>query len=684
MATTISTQDIVDAKRDIEDIGEAVNEVKIVSPRYGEDFKSLPMIAAEAQTAINEWQDAINTIVVNDGVPALAISDASGETQQEINDNLKSSVFYHIDNLEDAQKMLGSIIEYQGKHFKVSAEQSKDIRHPIIKSGDAYLIPHDYTTLSFNSQSALTVTSDIQSDDYKREGVDPNGNALQGFLIDNVNNRAFLSSCKMDNTVGINIVNEYDYSNGQIGALIARSDNLSMGHADFFAVTERDDKRAIWFYKPPTGQDGANGTILGVEWKNGCTDADAFVSIPIAGKIPHSNTIQVNNFDEDTLLVRASNNNLIDIDELYGGNIVIKKTMSLYWSPKSVIMNSPRQSGGGIVNVHYALTGVQIVMPDGCFYAANAIGGEKYMMQSIHRPDAVDQDEVEGVSFWWNSTALQFEPRITSFEWQTGRVRFYSFESGRQTSFDLFRTKTFNVSYGTGQFRGNSSSLATPSWIESGGLLVGGTQFSGRWGNSFDASKFSIEQWASGSDGRYGARIAYDGFTMMMDAQADSQLPRGVRFMFDEDVGAQVTRDATMFGLRLTKNQIAGGRIHVRDADKIGILVDVVRSGKPAYYSSASGVDFAVSATASMKFGRYNITTGEVTQLMYLNDTALRPSTTNMLDLGASSGRWKKGWFNQLNLSSLSVYADNTSAKADGLSNGDVYRTSTGQLMVVF
>lgn len=79
MATTISTQDIVDAKRDIEDIGEAVNEVKIVSPRYGEDFKSLPMIAAE-------FQDAINTIVVEDGIPALAVSDASGKTQQEIND----------------------------------------------------------------------------------------------------------------------------------------------------------------------------------------------------------------------------------------------------------------------------------------------------------------------------------------------------------------------------------------------------------------------------------------------------------------------------------------------------------------------------------------------------------------------------------------------------------------------
>lgn len=81
----VTRQELIDAKRDARDLGEAVNEVKIVSPRYGEDFKSLPMISAEAQNTINEWQDAVNTIVVNDGVPALAVSDASGKNQQEIN-----------------------------------------------------------------------------------------------------------------------------------------------------------------------------------------------------------------------------------------------------------------------------------------------------------------------------------------------------------------------------------------------------------------------------------------------------------------------------------------------------------------------------------------------------------------------------------------------------------------------
>ena len=89
MATTISTQDIVDAKRDIDDIGKAVNEKVIVSPRYGEDFKSLPMIAAEAQSTIGDWETAISLITQEGGIPALAVSDVSGATQQAINDESK-------------------------------------------------------------------------------------------------------------------------------------------------------------------------------------------------------------------------------------------------------------------------------------------------------------------------------------------------------------------------------------------------------------------------------------------------------------------------------------------------------------------------------------------------------------------------------------------------------------------
>lgn len=86
MAQTLTDQDFQNAKIDIEDIGQSVNESMVITPRYGAPYKSIPMLSSEAQTTINEWQAAINTIVINGGVPALAVSDAGGSTQQDIND----------------------------------------------------------------------------------------------------------------------------------------------------------------------------------------------------------------------------------------------------------------------------------------------------------------------------------------------------------------------------------------------------------------------------------------------------------------------------------------------------------------------------------------------------------------------------------------------------------------------
>jgi hypothetical protein len=42
------------------------------------------------------------------------------------------------------------------------------------------------------------------------------------------------------------------------------------------------------------------------------------------------------------------------------------------------------------------------------------------------------------------------------------------------------------------------------------------------------------------------------------------------------------------------------------------------------------------------------------------------------------------GVFETINLLNTPVYADNATAKAGGLADGDVYRTSTGDLKVVY
>ena len=52
MADMVTVQELENAKIDARTIGESVNENKIVTPRYGAPFKSMPMIAEEMQSVI--------------------------------------------------------------------------------------------------------------------------------------------------------------------------------------------------------------------------------------------------------------------------------------------------------------------------------------------------------------------------------------------------------------------------------------------------------------------------------------------------------------------------------------------------------------------------------------------------------------------------------------------------------
>lgn len=89
MAQILTDQDFQNAKIDIEDIGEAVNEVKIVSPRYGEDFKSIPMVSAELQDAIDV---AAAAGAGANGWTDLLIQTAGGSTQRAKNNLFQSQI----------------------------------------------------------------------------------------------------------------------------------------------------------------------------------------------------------------------------------------------------------------------------------------------------------------------------------------------------------------------------------------------------------------------------------------------------------------------------------------------------------------------------------------------------------------------------------------------------------------
>ena len=81
----VTVQELENVKIDVRTAGEAVNENKIVTPRYGVPFKSFPMIA-------EEMQSVIGTIIAG-GVPANIVADASGLSQQQVNDNNEAALF---------------------------------------------------------------------------------------------------------------------------------------------------------------------------------------------------------------------------------------------------------------------------------------------------------------------------------------------------------------------------------------------------------------------------------------------------------------------------------------------------------------------------------------------------------------------------------------------------------------
>ena len=62
----------------------------------------------------------------------------------------------------------------------------------------------------------------------------------------------------------------------------------------------------------------------------------------------------------------------------------------------------------------------------------------------------------------------------------------------------------------------------------------------------------------------------------------------------------------------------------------------------------------------------------------------LIPTTDNNINIGSAGNRLGKLYTGRANISSISTFSDNASAIAGGLIIGDLYKTSTGQLMVVF
>ena len=88
---SFNSQTFDNLERDISDTGEAINECKIISPRYGLRFKSIPLISKEADAKVSELSSAIDTALAAGAGSAGWIADLveyGGVNQTAINDGL--------------------------------------------------------------------------------------------------------------------------------------------------------------------------------------------------------------------------------------------------------------------------------------------------------------------------------------------------------------------------------------------------------------------------------------------------------------------------------------------------------------------------------------------------------------------------------------------------------------------
>ena len=561
----------------------------------------------------------------------------SGRTQEQENKALAKSVFYHVDNLIDAEKYTGYIVEYRGKHFKVSVEPSKDIRHPVIRSGSSYLIPIDHTAVNFN----LSDYAEVGLINNPSEFSKPNGKSQQGILIDNKNNSIFVSSCEVDESLITGKIFEYDFTDGVLGNLKSSSGLLSIGHADFFAITIEGNVRNLWFYKPKpeTGQYGVGGDLVRVPWSNGCTDSNIDLTISSIG-FDVTRRLEVTNFDADNLLIRGQYDYIIPISEMNDGRLSVIDKKSWQWTENVIEVVAPRQQSKGICNVQASASGVFVKQDNSVFVGLSAIGMNKATVAKVNQASEDADCEIEGLDFYWDSEKLQYNPIISTWAWNSGIVKIYNLASRNNIKNTLFSMKYLTTSLG-GQTSSNArNALHTPMNMSCSGLLIGGSQSPSRTGDLvYKPEDFFIEQWSNGNAGRFGARIVYDTSRIMIDSSKDTVLPDGYRYQINNTVGVQIVEDGVNIGKSRNKDTSQLSCLDVKSENIPAIHARALENDMPAYVASSNRVDYA--GTGSIKFGTYTEATNIATRIGFLNATMFSPYTTNSLSLGQASAVFK-------------------------------------------
>lgn len=229
----ITQQTINDFAQDIATAGEAVNEDRVITPRYGAPYKSMPMLLrmldamlSSGQIALNDLQDAIDIAAAAgagaNGWTTSIVVDSSGETQQQINDKYSKfkqpevgaierdlsvrakDIQYGADyatlqNAVDAQRSATSKIELGNKKYILTA--------PLNIKGYSYISGQGfYSDLTFSGAgNGIVYTGTGLQDDHGQR-------KLSDFQIRGDNTVSGYLGVKNGTTIGYQHVNTGHYS----------------------------------------------------------------------------------------------------------------------------------------------------------------------------------------------------------------------------------------------------------------------------------------------------------------------------------------------------------------------------------------------------------------------------------------------------------------------------------------
>ncbi|MEG0407230.1 MAG: hypothetical protein RR623_00015 [Bacilli bacterium] len=312
-----------------------------------------------------------------------------------------------------------------------------------------------------------------------------------------------------------------------------------------------------------------------------------------------------------------------------------------------------KASGNGLSLGHGAdiTTGLSARLHEGKEYGG-AVDIEEY------RGDAYSKNIIFGaVDFTKNAAGSVCFTRTGAIAYPTYNVYFRSgglFDNG----ISLNKSGNFNFSL---NFSGYSTTLTENSYrsifIDDVDLGGGDVLFTG----TNDSSVSNIHNLVNV-------------FLTLSDVSFDKKYPFVLNDPFSnyKHIGTYSDKNATWVGkdgqqstLNIHNASSVGSksRIHIRDNG-----------------ATASGFEFEKSD------GGYDLhfLNGENPILTFRKYGSIVPAVDNIAQVGESSHRISKFYGHAMSVSSLGVFSDNNAAKTGGLVAGDFYRTSTGNVMVVF